>query len=342
MKRSIVLCLALALVLPGAAQASAPATAAELTQLFRTYGDTGGAWNGGDSTYSVPLPDGRIAWLFSDTFIGPINEDGSRPTNDPLINNSIVVQDGDAMTTLYTDGFPPRAYVQPSNGVGYYWFGDGSVEGDKLRVFVLRFTSLGVTFQQLGVDIATFSLPSMALDSVTPCLLCFSPAPLPVSYGSAITEDADYTYVYGSEDLHADKFLHVARAPRGGLLGAWQFWDGSAWTDNPLTSARLVSGIANEVSVTHDGSTYRLIAQVGKNIVSMSAPSPVGPWGERTAVFTTPEYAGARITYNAHEHPEFDRAGTILITYNVNSTNINELYQNAENYRPRFIEVPAS
>lgn len=56
-------------------------TAAAPAATFTNYANhTPDGWTGADSTFSVGLPDGRIVWLFSDTFLGPINPDGvSRP-----------------------------------------------------------------------------------------------------------------------------------------------------------------------------------------------------------------------------------------------------------------------
>src|SRR5688500_3925696 len=77
-----------------AAPAPAAMTAEHVGDMFRVYGDAGGHWTGGDSTVSVRLPDGRVVWLFSDTFLGSVNPDGSRPAETPMVNNTIVVQDG--------------------------------------------------------------------------------------------------------------------------------------------------------------------------------------------------------------------------------------------------------
>lgn len=96
------------LLAPGAvAKAEIPAggmSAAQLNDAFRTYGDTSGRWNGGDSTASVKLPDGRMVWLFSDTFVGSVNPDGSRPDFQPMIHNSIVVQDDATLSETLTGG----------------------------------------------------------------------------------------------------------------------------------------------------------------------------------------------------------------------------------------------
>jgi hypothetical protein len=79
-----------------------------LTTLFHTYGDTSGQWSGGDGAASVLLPDGRVVWLFSDTLIGPVNADHSRPRSAVLVNNSLVVQDGTALVSTRYGGTASR------------------------------------------------------------------------------------------------------------------------------------------------------------------------------------------------------------------------------------------
>ena len=55
-----------ALGLPAAATPRSPQAGVNerLTLLFGDYADTAGAWTGAASAYSVPLPDGRTAWLY--------------------------------------------------------------------------------------------------------------------------------------------------------------------------------------------------------------------------------------------------------------------------------------
>lgn len=47
-------------------------------------------WTGGDGAYSVPLGDGRVVWLFSDTWIGKI-ADGQHVPGSHLVNNTIAI-----------------------------------------------------------------------------------------------------------------------------------------------------------------------------------------------------------------------------------------------------------
>lgn len=346
----LLIAMVVGLVSVGSSDAStsfaSPRTATALNDTFHTYGDTGEGWTGGDSTYSVELPDGRTAWIFSDTFLGPISNEHGRSSSAPLIHNSIVVEDNGVLSTRYSSTLlGPRALIEPvvNDGVSFYWLGDGTVEGDKLRVFCLRFVVFGWNFIQVATDIATFSLPQLALESIEP-----SPSGLPptaagafVSYGSAITETADYTYVYGVEDLHSEKYLHLARISTG-VLGQWEYYTGSGWSSSPLASVRLLEGIANEFSVAESSGGFRLITSdhgIGKDIHAYTAPAPEGPWGARQTLYSTPETGGNLITYNAKEHPQYSRDGTTVISYNVNSFDFSDLYRDVHIYRPRFVEV---
>ncbi|MCA1840297.1 MAG: DUF4185 domain-containing protein [Actinomycetota bacterium] len=316
-----------------------------LNQRLFSYGDTGTGWTGADGTYSVKLPDGRIIWIFSDTFLGSVNQDHSRDRGTPFINNSFIVDDGTNMSTMKGGNeFQARSLLETTAGAGYYWMGDATVEGDKLRVFLMKFVAVGFEFQQIGVDVATFSLPSMQLDGITPLPLAFVPGSNqgPVAYGNAILEADDYTYIYGVEDLHLDKFLHIARAARGNVMGSWEYFDGEGWSSNPIAAARLLSGVANELSIVKAGSSFRLITQdhaIGKDILMFTAAAPEGPWLSPEVVYSTPETAGNVFTYNAKEHPELDTPGKIVISYNVNSSDTNDVYADVDNYRPRFVDI---
>ena len=337
--KSLVLFVAVCLLVVVPARAGA---GTDLQTKLWHYGDTGGGWTGADGTYSVRLPDGRIAWLFSDTFLGTVNGH-SRPTNSPFVHNSIVVQDGDSFSTLVSPG--PAAEIIPIEGPGFYWLGDGIVENGELLVFALRFDAapLPFAFQQLGVDIARFSLPSMTLTGIERAPQAFQPAPAPVSFGSAVMSDVAYDYVYGSEDLHAEKYLHVARAPAGHLLdGTWEYFGPLGWTTMAQLSSRLLGGIANELSVSHIGSRYVLVTQdhsIGADIMVSYAVAPEGPWSAPVPVYTAPEVGQGLLVYNAKAHEELSTPNDLVVSYNVNTTNSANLYSNVDTYRPRFIDV---
>jgi Domain of unknown function (DUF4185) len=318
-----------------------------LASTFEHYGDTAGRWTGADSAYSVPLPGGRVAWLYSDTFTGTVNADHTRPLDSPFIHNSINVVGRSGAITTYTGGTTaaPDSLVSPPGADplnDWYWIGDGTVEGNHLRVLLLEFVKTGdgafdIAFKQTAV--ASFSLTDMHLESITT-----RPAGT-VEWGSAIYEDGGYTYVYGVEDLGAVKYMHLARVRTGQLTtGAWQFFDGTGWTTDEASSARIMDGVANEFSVTKFQGKYTLVTgdstvALSSQIVMYRSDSLTGPFTGKTVIYTTPETGGNIFTYNAKAHPEYGNPNTLLVTYNVNSFDTNDVYSNVDNYRPRYVDV---
>ncbi|WP_172894457.1 phospholipase A2 [Micromonospora purpureochromogenes] len=321
-------------------------SAAQLNTTFNDYGNAGGHWTGGDSTASVPLPDGRTAWLFSDTFLGTVNADGSRPTGTPLVNNTIVVQSGTSLVDTLHGGTStaPQALVKPSQTDEYFWVADGTVENGALKVLYNRYRRSGtgnLDFEITGTSLATFALPGLTLTGVTDLPLSNT-----VAWGSAILEDGAYTYVYGSESSDGLRFAKIARVPSGGLGGAWQFWTGFGWSATESSAARVLSGVGTAYGVQKVGNEYVLLTHENNLIfdaqyLTYTAPSPTGPFNTPQYVFTAPEQVPGEpiVSYDARLHPHLAPTGKLLVSYNVNTLDDARTYADASIYRPRFVEV---
>ncbi|MFI6096594.1 hypothetical protein ACIA8G_13620 [Lentzea sp. NPDC051213] len=155
--------------------ATAAPPAADLNAMFNAYGNQGGHWTGGDSTVSVPLPDGRTAWLFSDTFLGTVNPDFSRPRTAPFIRNSIVVQQGNQLVQTVHGGTAqnPTTLVTGSNPDEFHWVGAAMVQGNALKALYGRYKNAGsgpLGFQRVGTTLVAFALPGLTVASVTDTL----------------------------------------------------------------------------------------------------------------------------------------------------------------------------
>lgn len=324
-------------------------TAASLNAAFTGYGNTSGKWNGADSTASVPLPDGRVAWLFSDTFLGPVNADGTRPRTSPMVHNSLVVQDGTALVDTRTGGtstFPASlvgANLDSQSDNAGYWVGDGTVENTTLSVLYNHYRktgSGGLDVALTGTSLASFDLPGLS-----PRSLVDLPVGATTAWGSSIMVDGGYTYVYGTESTDQLKFAHLARTAAG-LGGAWQFWTGSGWSGTEADSARLLSGVGTAFSVRKIGAQYVLVTMEANlpfnpQVVAYTADSPAGPFAGPVQLFTTPEPQPGRalITYDTRLHQELAAPGKLLVSYNVNSLASDDNYADASIYRPRFVDV---
>jgi hypothetical protein len=303
--------------------------------LFTRFG---GGWTGGDATYSIPLPDGKTLWIFGDTFLGVVNPDRSRPPVG-LARNTFVVQDGETLTTFVQPD--ESAFINPENPSWWYWPTDGTVHNDTLQVMLSAFRSTNTggpfSFAYTRIDLAQFTLPDLQLISIEPRFEEPNTA-----YGSCVVEDENYIYIYGARFESTGKFGHLARSPGGDLRNEWEYYNGSEWTTDPNESVGVVNNVSEQFAVFKSNGRYYLVTsnfQLGPEIYLFDSPAPEGPWQQRGTIYCTPETVGNRWTYNAFVHPQFTENGEILISYNVNSFEFFELYDNADYYRPYFIRV---
>jgi hypothetical protein len=257
----VALCAAAATMLAPAADAAVSVRPHKSLQtLFDNYGNSGKGttWTGGAPVQAVSLPDGRTAWSFATTYLGTVAKNKSRAADTPTVHSSRVIQDkrnGKLSRTLLgannTDFYaspvpkPPTAATQ-----GLFYEPAGAVvEGNKL--YQLLWLTADVN-NPVRIDIATISLPSFTLESITPSKFIdtntvqTSTQAYPTVWGSGVAQDAKYNYVYGSENTYAGfmGFTHVARIPKGQFAtGSPEYWTGTAWdATTPVTSARVFGG----------------------------------------------------------------------------------------------------
>ncbi|TDC99270.1 DUF4185 domain-containing protein [Nonomuraea deserti] len=329
------------------------ATNARLTTLFTNYGNDNDRlddWTGADGTYSLRLPGGKELWIFSDTFLGQVNPDGSRPPvveeggTTVFLNNTFAVERDGRLSTIH-DGTAekPTAVMPPRDEDHWFWAGDATLAGGVVEVTYQEYERFGDgTWDWRWHRNVVARFAPGRLDE--PISVHDLPSGHGVSWASATMKDGGYTYVYGVEDLGSPKYMHVARVKGQSLLGRWEYLkaDGT-WSPDEADSARVMSGVANEYSVSKVGSGYVLITHdtteaLSPNIVAYSSCSPAGPFTGKQHVYTTPETGGDIFTYNAHAHPEVDGDG-LVISYNVNSFVNTDHYRDVSIYRPRFLDV---
>ena len=354
--------------------AADPATLA----VFDPSGAAGPGWAGGDGNVPVRLPDGRTAWLFGDSFHGTVRPDGRRPPSSRLVRNALVVQDGHRLdtrvgptdpasghpTALLTPPPPPPpegsgepqggAPVDREAGGAWLWPGAGLVEGGELQVFLQEFRRPAAAgdpaaFEWTGRNLlASLSLPDLVPREVAP-LQGGGPGPAGVGWGTAVLQEADFTYLYGAEDtgppLHV-KHVHLARFPRGGARGPWSFWDGAGWSPDPARSARLagtppaagggleqLTGIASSVILAGASYLELSIPDGGHEVLARLACSPAGPWGPPRVLYRTGE---RDLTYLPRAYP--DGPG-LLLAYSRAPLDPVQLFALAGAYLPGFVRV---
>ncbi|WLW51009.1 DUF4185 domain-containing protein [Streptomyces sp. YU58] len=347
-----------------------------LTSEFARYGDDASRtddWTGGDGTHSVRLPDGRLLWLFSDTYLGqvygppnPVGESFAwRDTSAPLVRNSaVVMRDGRLESTLPAPLFPDpgpnqwrwpvAARVEPRS--------PGSSE-QVLRV-LLWVRTAGAAPWVYGVptatEVATLTLPDLRVESVVQ-VLDQRTVPDPsrrVLFGTTLVTEGGWTYVFGGDDGQATSRpasrAYAARVPEGGLgdPAAWEYWDGSEWAARARPAAVLGdgrrTGVGSAFSVVRQDGTYVLFTMAAgtrglTTVTSYWACSPTGPWHGPARDFTPALPEGQVAAYNPQAHSELGDDGRLVLSYDVNwlepTAAAAQLNRNVSLYRPRFVTL---
>jgi Zn-dependent metalloprotease len=357
---------------------------AYLNALFNDYGNNAGCaeWSGADGTQSIVLPSGRRAWFFSDTYLGAVRQ---RPGfYRSFLNNSIVVQSGSNLRTItggntcqernmslsFWDRYAKTPVGDlPIYGNGWMWSGDGKVLGDQVVKFYYRNYRSGAWWSTTHTAIATIPVASLETGAVvqeTPTLMpaVESYPNHPIIWGTALTDNGGFTYIYGwgTVDAANNKRLFLARVETANLADftRWQFNTGSgdAWSARGnQAAARPLSGspfIEAGFSVAQLNGAYWLIQHEpdlnGGDIVAHPATTPWGFTNRRVDLYTPPE--GPRdaahkhqYTYEARLHPGLGGTANVVVSYNVNTSAVSVGCKSRNDhdggiYRPRFLNVP--
>ncbi|MGV9453479.1 DUF4185 domain-containing protein [Streptomyces sp. NPDC003635] len=347
-----------------------------LTSEFARYGDDASRtddWTGGDGTHSVRLPDGRLLWLFSDTYLGhvygppnPVGESYAwRDAGAPMVRNSgVVMRDRRLESTL-----PAPLFGDPAPGQ-WRWPVGARVEprspgsSDRVLRVVLWVRTTGQAPWIYGVptatEVATLSLPELRVESVVKVFdqqQVADPARR-VLFGTTLVERGGWTYVFGGDDRQAASRpvsrAYVARVPEGGLAdpAAWEYWDGKEWAAGVRPGAVLGdgrrTGVGSAFSVVREGGTYVLFTMAAGSaglttVTSYWACSPTGPWHGPARTFSPALPDGQVAAYNPQTHPELSDEGRLVLSYDVNWLETTgaaaQLSRNVSLYRPRFLTL---
>jgi hypothetical protein len=310
----------------------------------------GEGFTGSDGTYSVELPNGKTVWIFGDTFIGNVTSDNRRLKTTPTyIRNSFVMFEGDQLITFQQGKphefksmmIPPEVSGGKDENELWYWPGDGFIENGKLNVFVSKFSQQNHNdmwaFNFLGTELIEFSLPDFKPQRVDRINDLDS-----IHYGHAVLESENFLYIYGLKN----EFPYVARAEKEKVREPWEFYNGHQWVRTAYEAAPILQFSGSEqFSVFEWRGIYVMIMQeghLGRKIYSFTSKTPFGPWENQKMIYETPilDNCPDCWTYNALAHPQFIEDEMLLISYNTNSMKMQDHYDNALIYRPRFIRVP--
>ncbi len=262
----------------------------------QTPGTAGGLMNT-DNNISVPLPDGRVAWIFNDTYTGTTNPYNNSAGTTQFRRNYMLIQNGTTLTPWVIG----QNVFTPANTANWYWPTDAFVEGSKLKVLMPEISSSG----DVGVVFATFSLPGLTLDGM-------STGYLPWAVGKVLDGGDGYFYLYNQKQ--------VGRVAKGSFntTSSWRFWDGSTWNTSSAAAVDLPNFNAatalERLGPNNYVETYTTF--VGATMRARFAPTPQGPWDATETVIGTPAWeASTSYYYMPYIHKETGQNGVYSVGY---------------------------
>lgn len=303
-------------------------------------------WTGGDSTYSLLLPNGDTAFFFSDSYIGEwprTKGDGTvtrnsrglrtteincpKPICDPpasifLARNSIVIlnKSRTRMRTLVGpkngNGVSTSYFKDPGPGLNY-WLGDAvilrsrSESRPRLFVFLHKFDS-ALKFH--GAAIAQLDPKTLAIDKIVDVVGLPN---LGIHWGTAMIEERGYLYIYGKGAPDGKKQIFVARSKSAnsitGLANAssWSAWNGKEWT-NALEKALPIIPPGDSISDEFNVVRISVNAKPVYVFAGIDTTAPWGSWRDITLYSSCrPEgpFTGKHVVYAMPESNSFTVPG---------------------------------
>jgi hypothetical protein len=332
-----------------------PTAAADAPLTSLIANQSGPGWVGGDATYSTALPNGKEAFVFSDTLVGTAQASGAASVSaivhsSELVGNTTSLQ-GDFGGTAST----PQTLIPDTTDAGDQWQVAATyVENGSQLVFVDEFAPVaGSDFDSFTghAGIAVMSIPADGIPTYSSVTAV--PDDANTQWGKAVLQSGGYNYVYGSDissAANAFEGMKVARVPQGESLDTndWTYWNGGQWVSGeanavPDETVTVLTGVAPQPS----GNGYMAVSipgwAGGDTSVDLSyACSPAGPWSAPAPVYTIPQvtqYAN-ELAYIPTFHPELSGAGGMVISYNIDNTgDLAALEQDVHEYQPQFIAL---
>jgi hypothetical protein len=326
-------------------------------------------WQGADAAYSIPLQDGRVAWIFGDTLYGDERlVTGKEPR---MVHNTIGIsacKDGKWKIdyTIKNDakGKPDSFFKPQQNNGTYYWALDGIERNQELWITLVcvrnapNSDAFALGFEICGTDLAHVT----GLES--------DPQNWKVAYFPLVAEavhanpsasaliEGDYLYIYALYEGGSRPQI-LTRIPLQGLgdpkknlqyLGADDKWHDGI---EPARAKVIMKTGASEMSVRYHPELKKWIAVMvdpqifSDKVILRSSPSLIGPWTDGEVIYrvpilqkSDPKYDADTFCYAGKEHPEFEQRGELLFTYVCNTMKPKKLPAEANIYFPKVVRMP--
>ncbi len=329
------------------------------TEFFRR---TNG-WEASDGALSLPLSDGRVLWLFGDSYIDQLDPaTGTTPCLFDARNAALLQLPNDPqhpVTLRATEG--GRSFFRPPEAKAgdpwpCFWPGAGYEHGGIVWVSLMEMQKTP------GGGMWGFKSVCQYWGAMRASNLVFvAYTKLPpfngIQFWSGFVPDETHgcVYAFGEKGHGLASDVYVARFPIANPAAPWSFWDGHAWNPNLTSASPVGQGNSSSVNVCRVRGKFLLFStefsvgcDQGRQIFVSVSDNPTGPFSPPQSVFTIDDAVQGHhpFFYAANAHPEFINAqDELLVTYCINGyepclPSCVDGRSNPDYYRPRAIRLP--
>lgn len=325
-------------------------------------------WLGADAAYSIPLQDGRDAWIFGDTLYGDkrlVNGDDPR-----MVHNTIGISTckNGIWNIDYTfhrtaDGKLGNIF-ESQNKDTWYWALDGVELNRELWVTLLcvrndphpTSPSAALGFQICGADLAHVTNLKKTPQDWKVSYFPLVPDGVRANPSASTVIEGNHLYIF-TLDENGIRPEILTRIPLSGLddprkslqyLGSDGDWHPGL---EPAKAKMIMRNGPSELSVRYHPELKKWIAvHVDPTIFSdkvllRTAPALTGPWTDGEVIYRIPElqksspgYDSDTFCYAGKEHPEFE-TGDLVFTYVCNTMKPKKL-ESEDIYYPKVVRMP--
>ena len=311
-------------------------------------------WLGGDGASSVKLDNGRILWLFGDSFINP---GSSRHRADAtVIRNSVAIQRGADPTRASLSFHWRRGTEKPESffkqeGDTWFWPGSGLRIQDRLFIFLMKIVR---STNRLGFDVAGWTAVLIDNPDSNPERWRHHRVTTPkdtfgvvIGSGSVFRQE-NFLYAVGADALHHDVYLVRWPIPSAmkGHLSDPQWWTGKKWRAQSLLDASpppVFTGGAMEFSVHYEPRLRGYLQIQARTFIDQGlffrrSARLTGPWSKPRSLYRPITDPQNILIYAGKAHPEL-KGADLACTYALNSMDYKRLLADRTIYYPRFLKV---
>lgn len=327
-------------------------------------------WLGGDADVSVPINDTQSVYIFGDSYVG--QKDYNRQSNDlKMVSSTVAIAtclpDGSTRINyywrnMYSDHPEPvfRSFTNRYN----LWPTNGFLYKNSLYVLMEKTGAKpGVSpddffpFTVVGLTLAKVVNPSLAspdkwdVDFIPISLFAF---PMDNLHITLVTHDG-YLYFF-AENNDKGKLLRVNLAFIDSLQDHFEYYSlAHTWKQGvrPEDMEVVLSAQVGS-TITYHEELKKWVMVCGPGFMNnkiglRTATSLTGPWSDQTIVYECPEITPGTASYNKSNFcyfgrecfQNYDKKGrTMMITYDINTSDFSEINSNTKIYTPKVISVP--